>query len=147
MMNPKRNHRSAPKIFKIALVLLITFAFVAPGFGYVRVRTRRPHRRHGVVVRVHPVIVVGRPRPLRRVVVVAGQPGAVIDFNIKPRSTRIYVDGVLRGTADEFDGFPRKMHLRPGTHRIRLETPDGRTAAERVVLTAGTEIDVRLDLR
>lgn len=146
-MNPKGKRYSAPKMFKIALVLLVTFAFVAPGFGYVRVRARRPYRRHGVVVRVNPVIVFGRPRPLRRVVIVAGRPGAVIDFNIKPRSTRIYVDGTLRGTADDFDGFPQKMHLRPGSHRIRLETPDGRTAAERVVLTAGTEIDVRLDLR
>lgn len=107
----------------------------------------RPWRHHHRRVRAHAVIVIGTPRPLRRVVIVDGRPGAVVDFNVKPKSSRIWVDGTYRGTADEFDGFPRKMHLRPGRHVVRIVTPDGVDVRREVVLAAGTEVDVNLDLR
>ncbi len=123
--------------------LLLTTSLALPAMAHVRVVHRRPRVR----VAVAPVIVLGRPRPIRTTVVLGGRPAAVIDFNVKPRATRIYVDGIFRGTADDFDGWPQKMHLRPGTHRIRLETPDGRHVARTVALASATEIDLRLDLR
>lgn len=144
-MSIKIAHPLQRKSVKSVFAVMIAFAFVVPALAHPR-RWHHVHRRPVVVVRA-PALVVGVPCPARRVVYVGGRVGAVVDFNIKPRATRIYVDGSLRGTADDFDGFPGKMHLRPGEHDFRLVTPEGRVVRERVSLQGGTEIDLRLDLR
>jgi len=81
------------------------------------------------------------------VVLVAGRPAAVVDFNVTPKATRIFVDRTYRGTCAEYDGFPNKMALKPGRHHLRLVTPDGREYERRVELAAGYEVNVNLDLR
>ncbi|NJN64793.1 MAG: hypothetical protein HC882_07870 [Acidobacteria bacterium] len=92
-------------------------------------------------------IVIGHPRPLRRVVYVSGVTAAAVDFRVRPNETQVYVNGVLRGTCDDFDGYPQKLYLRPGVHSLRLVTPDGASIEQDVRLVAGTEIDIDLDLR
>lgn len=109
-----------------------------------------------VVASAHPRLVhhhhslwrvrVGAPVSVTRVVLVNGKPASYVDFNVKPKTTRIYVDGIYRGTCDEFDGFPQKMILEPGVHRIRLEGPDGQSVSETVKLQPRTEINLDLDL-
>ena len=71
----------------------------------------------------------------------------VLDMNVKPRSTEVWVDGTFRGTCDAFDGHPKKLHLRPGTHRIKLVTPDGLEVAREIRVRAGIEFNVGIDLR
>ena len=105
-------------------------------------RRARPHRH--VIVR--PSIVIGTPAPVQRVVLVAGKPSAVIDFNVQPKATRIFIDGTYRGTCAEFDGYPQKMYLSPGLHHIRLVTPDGVEINRKVDLVAGYEVNINLDL-
>jgi hypothetical protein len=99
-----------------------------------------------VVHRPHRVIVVGPRQPLHRTVLVAGRPAALIDFNVTPKATRIWVDGTFRGTCDEFDGHPQKMTLRPGTHHIRLVNPDGIEVERSVTVAAGYEVNLNLEL-
>jgi hypothetical protein len=108
---------------------------------------RRPHRHHHHRHHTKAVIVVGQPKPLRTAVVINGVPHGVLDMNVKPRATEVWIDGKLRGTCDAFDGHPNKLHLRPGTHRIKLVTPDGVEVARDVRVKAGVEINVGLDLR
>jgi hypothetical protein len=93
------------------------------------------------------VIVTSTPRPVTKVVVVNGRPAAVVDFNVKPRATRIYVDGSYRGTCQEYDGHPQKMYLKPGRHHIRLVTPDGVEVERDVEVAAGYEVNLNLNLK
>lgn len=79
-------------------------------------------------------------------VVINGRPHGVIDFDVDPEETKVYVDGELRGTVDDFDGTPGKLNLLPGAHRIKLEAPDGDTWSEKVRVVAGHEINVKLEL-
>jgi hypothetical protein len=43
---------------------------------------------------------------------------AWIKTDVEPDEARVYVDGRLVGTADDFDGFPRMLRVSPGTHRL-----------------------------
>lgn len=124
----------------VAAVLIVGFA--GSLFAHPRARRHAHGHRHGKAV-----IVVGDPRPAKRVVVVDGVAHGTIDVNVKPKSTEVWVNGDLRGTADAFDGFPNKLHLRPGVHRLELVTPGGETVARDVRVRSGVEIDLGLDLR
>ncbi len=100
-------------------------------------RHRHPHRRA--------VIVVGRPVAVRNVVHINGRPHGSIDFSVDPSTTEVYVNGKLRGTVDDFDGSPQKLHLIPGQHTISLKTPDGQNLTKQIDIRAGTEINLKLD--
>lgn len=106
-------------------------------------RRPRPHKHTPTTA----VIVVGKPRPAHRVVVVNGARHGVLDLNVKPKATEVWVNGRLRGTCAEFDGHPDKLALRPGMHTIKFVTPDGIEAARDIRVRAGVEINVGLDLR
>lgn len=120
---------------------LVVAALLTPAVDAHR-RAVRHHHRHATAV-----IVVGRPTPLRHAVIVNGRPHGVLDMNVKPKATEVWTDGKLRGTCDDFDGYPGKLHLRPGLHRIKLVTPHGVEVAREVHVRAGLEINVGLDLR
>lgn len=110
--------------------------------GEVKVRTVAPHpvARHAHVVVPAPRLVV-RPST---VVVAAG--GATIDMDISPEESRVYVDGRDRGEADDLDGVPGLLHIAPGTHNIRIVTPDGRVAERQVTLQPNQHVTVDLEL-
>ena len=104
----------------------------------------RADRRHH---HAQALIVVGPARAVRRTAVVHGRPAGVLDLNLKPKATEVWVDGRLRGIADDFDGIPQKLLLAHGPHRLRLVTPDGVEIARVIRVQAGTEINIGLDLR
>jgi len=93
------------------------------------------------------IIVIGKPRPVRQSVVVRGRPAGVLDLDVRPKDTRVWVDGRLRGTVDDFDGRPRKLHLAAGDHLVKLVTPDGVEVARVVKVEADVELNVGLSLR
>jgi len=107
----------------------------------------RGHRHHYVHrhVWVGHRIVVGRPVRVAPVVV-SGRPHGAIDFDVTPEATKVYVEGELRGVVDDFDGTPGKLHLLPGAHKIRLETPDGDSWEEMIRIVADHEINIKLEL-
>lgn len=128
-----------------------SLAFLAAGalagllsVSLVEAHSRARLHRHG---RTTAVIVVGKPKAAERVITVNGARHGVLDLNVKPRTTRVWIDGKLRGTCSAFDGFPNKLTLAPGMYTIRLVTPDGIEAARDVRVRAGVEINVGLDLR
>ena len=139
-MKITQRHRLS-RLFAIALVAPALLVPADAATVVVRGRAR------AVVATPRATIVVGKPRRVRRPVYVVGRPAATLDFNVKPSKTAIYVDGTYRGTCDDFDGWPQKMHLAPGRHRIRLVTPDGVRVERDVKLAAATEVDIDLDLR
>jgi hypothetical protein len=97
--------------------------------------------------RITAVIVVGKPRIAAHVRTVNGARQGLLDLNVRPRNTSVWIDGELRGSCEAFDGFPSKLALEPGIHRIKFVTPDGIQAARDVRIRAGVEINVGLDVR
>jgi hypothetical protein len=125
---------------RIRLIAATTalLALSLPAWAHVGRRAHRhPHRRHTV-------IVVGKPRPVRSTVIVAGRPSGTLDLNVKPKATEVWIDGKLRGTVDDFDGHPQKLHLAAGPHRLKMVTPDGEIYRREIHVTAATEIDINL---
>jgi hypothetical protein len=93
------------------------------------------------------VIVLGKPKTAPHVVVVDGARHGILDLNVKPKATRVWIDGVFRGTCGTFDGFPNKLVLAPGIHTIRFVTPTGIEATRDVRVRPGVEFNVGLELR
>ena len=131
-----RNRSFGPLCAVTAVVLL------AGGIVAAHPQTRPHHH-----ARRNAVIVVGKPRPARRVVVVDGARHGFLDLNVKPRASEVWIDGRFRGSCADFDGFPDKLALNPGMHTIRFVTPDGDDVARDVRVRAGVEVNVGLDLR
>jgi len=67
-----------------------------------------------------------------------------VDFNVKPKTSQIYVDSGYLGVADDFDGgfFGRTATLPPGKHTIRIVAPDGRTEQRDVYVMPGRELNI-----
>lgn len=75
-----------------------------------------------------------------------GRPLGAIDLDVSPEETKVWVDGRLAGTCDDFDGYPQWLFLRPGTHQLKLVTPEGRVHHETVRIKAGLKLNYDLDL-
>lgn len=138
---------NAKNIFHRASIPALALALALPVLSVSPASAARVVVHAGVRPVVRTTIVVGRPRPVRRAVYIGTLAAALVDFNVKPRATQVYVNGHYRGTCDDFDGYPQKLALHPGVHRIELVTPEGESIAREVRLVAGTEIDLDLDLR
>jgi hypothetical protein len=53
--------------------------------------------------------------------VVVGAPDlAAVDTDVSPERARVYLDGRLIGTADDFDGYPDYLYLKPGHYTIEF---------------------------
>lgn len=128
------------KALAVAALLLAAALTVQDALAHPR-RFRHVHRHGWARAR----FVVARPVAVTPVII-AGKPHGVIDFDVEPDDARVYVDDEMRGQVDDFDGNPGKLKLLPGSHRIRLESPDGETWSERVRVLAGHEINIKLEL-
>ncbi len=118
-------------------VLMIVLASCISGAFAHRRPWRHVHRR--------PVLVVSKPGKVKNVVRIDGRLHGSIDFSADPKKTEVFVDGKLRGTVDNFDGRPQKLHLLPGLHKITLRMPQGQKVSRTLDIRAGTEIDIKLD--
>jgi hypothetical protein len=104
---------------------------------------------HGSIVLFGTPRFVAAPRP----VIVARRPAAVpyraygtIDFDVDPENARIWVDGTYRGTADDFDGYPRTMALPAGRHTVTIRTRSGGIWSRAVTVLPGRELELDFDL-
>ncbi len=127
----------------LAACLTVAGSIAPPVQAGPRAHRHHRHRQH----QAKAVIVVGPARAARHTVTVLGRPAGVLDLNLKPKATEVWVDGRFRGIADDFDGIPQKLLLAQGQHRLKLVTPDGVEIARDIRVQAGTEINIGLDLR
>ena len=72
---------------------------------------------------------------------------SAIDVNIQPDHAEISLDGVVMGTADDYDGFPQFMVVDPGTHTVRARCDGYQTYEVTIRLAPGEQINLnkRLD--
>jgi hypothetical protein len=76
----------------------------------------------------------------------APPPTGSVRFRANPSSARVYVDGALAGTVDDFDGLGNHLRLEAGRHFVELRAdgyepysteilvPNGRTLTTRATL-------------
>ena len=62
-------------------------------------------------------------------------------------SAKVYVDGTLVGTVDEFDGLTHHLDLEPGTHALELRADGYQSATKDVNVSAGKTTTERLSLK
>jgi hypothetical protein len=126
-----------------------TLALLAAGWLAVpdAAAHRRAYRHVHHLQQAKAVIVLGKPQPMKKAARAAGSSTGLLDLNVKPKATEVWVDGALRGTVERFDGRPGKLRLIAGNHRLKLVTPAGLVVARDIRVRPGVEVDVGLDLR
>jgi hypothetical protein len=63
-----------------------------------------------------------------------------------PSTAKVYVDGTLMGTVDDFNGLSNHLELETGTHRLELKAEGYKTVATDVTVKTSTTT-VRLNLK
>jgi hypothetical protein len=64
-----------------------------------------------------------------------------------PKQARVYVDGALAGTVDDFDGLSGHLRLEAGPHQIELRADGYQTFSTTVIVQAGKTRTQRADLK
>lgn len=60
-----------------------------------------------------------------------------VALDVEPLDAEVWVDGVLQGIADDYDGVPRFLEVAPGVRRVELRKPGLKPWA--TVLVVGAE--------
>lgn len=67
---------------------------------------------------------------------------AAIDVNIQPSRAEISLNGVVMGSADDFDGFPEFLVVEPGTHTVKARCAGYQTYEVTVNLAPGQQVNL-----
>jgi len=65
-----------------------------------------------------------------------------VDTDIHPEEAEVYLDGKLIGIADDFDGFPGYLAVKPGRHTLRFRQQGFRSLSFNLRLRAGELVDL-----
>lgn len=69
-----------------------------------------------------------------------------LDLNVRPKDTRVYIDGNYIGTADQYDGFPRYLWLEEGSYQVIFYNPGFSTVVHDYTVYPGVVIKVKENL-
>jgi hypothetical protein len=69
-----------------------------------------------------------------------------VDIQISPDNTRVYLDGRYIGVADDFDGDPDYLHLRPGAYKLGFKLEGYESWSLGVDVEPGAKIEVNKKL-
>jgi PEGA domain len=67
---------------------------------------------------------------------------AAVKTDVEPEDARVYLDGKYIGTADDFDGWPDKLYLRPGHYRLEFRLSGYEPKVLDVDARAGQELKI-----
>lgn len=70
----------------------------------------------------------------------------VVDTDISPERARVYLDGELIGTADDFDGFPDYLYLEPGRYTLEFRLKGYKTASVTIEAREGRSFPLDMEL-
>ena len=68
------------------------------------------------------------------------------DVNIRPKDADIFLDGLYVGKADDFDGSPKFLVVKPGTHTITAKREGYKTYMVKVPINPGEQINLNKHL-
>lgn len=71
----------------------------------------------------------------------------VVDTDVSPEHSRVFLNGDLIGTADDFDGYPSYLFLRPGRYALEFRLQGYRTEALNLDVSEGRffPIDIKME--
>ena len=72
---------------------------------------------------------------------------AVVDTDVEPEHARVFLNGELIGTADDFDGFPDYLYLERGRYTLEFRIPGYESGTLEVDARAGRFFPVGLKLK
>ena len=81
------------------------------------------------------------------VAVPAPPPIGFADLDVEPEEAQVFVKGHPIGTADDYDGFPRYLALRPGTRTLVFRHPGYADLKVNLQIVPGGVARVRMDMR
>jgi PEGA domain len=67
---------------------------------------------------------------------------ASVKTDVDPEEARVYLDGKYIGTADDFDGWPDKLYLRPGHYRLEFRLSGYEPKVVEVNARRGSELKI-----
>jgi len=70
-----------------------------------------------------------------------------LKLKVKPRNAKVFVDGYLVGTVDEFDGAFQKLALNGGRHKVEVKADGYETAEFDVLVAPGKTVTFQGDLK
>jgi hypothetical protein len=70
-----------------------------------------------------------------------------IRLKAKPADAKVYIDGVLVGVIDDFDGFTNHLELDAGPHQLEVRADGYETLMKDIVVKQGRTMTERLSLR
>lgn len=68
---------------------------------------------------------------------------ARIDTDVSPEEAQVYLDGRYIGTADDFDGYPDYLYLKPGRYRIEFRLEGYETLTRQIEARPGMSLDFK----
>lgn len=63
-----------------------------------------------------------------------------VEFKVKPKTTKVFVDGKFLGTVNDLDHH--RAYMPGGYHNIKLEAPDGQSANRSIYVAVGRTIKI-----
>lgn len=72
---------------------------------------------------------------------------ATVDTDVSPEEAELYLDGRYIGTADDFDGFPDYLYLRPGKYTLEFRHPAYETLSVPINARRGQRMTLEQDLK
>jgi hypothetical protein len=75
------------------------------------------------------------------------RPTGSIRLRMTPRDARVYIDGALVGTVDEFDGLTHHLDIQAGRHQLEIRAAGYENYTTEVVVTAGKTMTERASLK
>jgi len=70
-----------------------------------------------------------------------------VRLRANPRTAKVYVDGALVGTVDEFDGLSNHLSLEVGVHQLELRADGYRTFSTEISVEDGKTMTERANLK
>jgi PEGA domain len=77
----------------------------------------------------------------------AYQGAGSLRLKIKPSNAQVYIDGILVGTVDSFDGAFQKLNIDAGPHHVELRAEGYETTSFDVVITPNDTITYKGDMK
>ena len=71
---------------------------------------------------------------------------AIVDTDISPEAAEVWLDGVYIGTADDFDGYPDYLYLKPGSYRLEFRYQGYETYGINLDARSGQKVNLDKDM-
>jgi hypothetical protein len=75
------------------------------------------------------------------------RPTGSIRVRANPRDARVYVDGALAGTVDDFDGLSDHLEIAAGTHQLEIRADGFEPYTADITVREGRTVTARAKLR